>query len=201
MTLISINIINWNSRGYVDLLLNSLPIITKRFKTEVVVVDRFSDDGSFELLREVADISIQGSWNRGEARQKALELCTGDVVINHIDTDEQIQPIAALIIDQYIKTLGNYALSTNGFLIAWSWIVKPIGYGSYHRGEDLHLLEKLYEKGKLRFLKGVKPTLHVRGNQPNHVGGPTYGRYLTKKHLLEVGIDLKDFLNREARLL
>lgn len=111
---VSINIINWNSVGYVDLLIRSLPIITSRFCTEIVVVDRFSNDGSFEKLKHIADIAVQGNWNRGQARQKALELCSGDIVINHIDTDEEIQPIVAEILSAYIKKVRR-----NEFALSW----------------------------------------------------------------------------------
>jgi hypothetical protein len=130
-----------------------------------VVVDRYSNDGSFEKLKEIADITIQGDWNRGEARQKALEICTGDIVVSHIDTDEQVQPIISDILRAYIKKPRKFALSLGGCLISWKEIIKPFGYKPYHRGEDLDLLERLYEKGKLRSIKGApKPTIHIRGS-------------------------------------
>ncbi|GAH79627.1 unnamed protein product, partial [marine sediment metagenome] len=75
------------------LFLSTLPTITDNFNTELVVVDRYSKDGSHEKLKEIADIIVQGDWNRGAARQKAMELCSGDIIINHLDCDMTVEPI------------------------------------------------------------------------------------------------------------
>lgn len=52
-----------------------------------------------------------------------------------------------------------------GCLISWKEIIEPFGYKPYHRGEDFDLLERLYEKGKLRSVQGIKPVIHVCGSQ------------------------------------
>jgi glycosyltransferase involved in cell wall biosynthesis len=75
----------------IDSMLQSLPE-----DGELVIVDGGSTDGSIEKLREFEDaddrvrVFVEES-NLGEGRQIAMESCTGDAVVEHLDTDREYQ--------------------------------------------------------------------------------------------------------------
>lgn len=165
---ISLNVINWSSLPQLRLFLSTIPTITDNFNTELVVVDRYSKDGSYEKLKEIADIIVQGDWNRGAARQKAMELCSGDIIINHLDCDMTVEPICKKLIGLYTKYVKStdFALATHGFLIGWREIIMSAKYLPCHRREDLNYHDQLYKKNKLRTLYGhPKPCIHKHGKQ------------------------------------
>jgi len=156
---------------YIKLFLKSLPIITNNFNTEIIVVDRYSNDGTYELLKDIADIIVQEDSYRGQARQKAMELSHGDVLINHLDIDEEIQPLTKEIIKRYISKKRNYCLSCNGFLIGYRDLMFKAKYPNVHICEDRMFLRQLYDLNILKCLKGCsKPVLHTWGTQPKRNG-------------------------------
>ena len=72
-----------------DSIINQLPDFNENF--EMVIVDNFSTDGTWEILQEYADrysnITIfQLECKRGTGRQKAFEMTSGEYVFS-VDLD------------------------------------------------------------------------------------------------------------------
>jgi len=93
-------------------------------EVELVVVDGGSNDGSWEKLQQIADVAVQQQPCKGRQRQRALELCTGDYIIDLVDTDQQILPGLPWVVNQYLKLDPPYALNTNGCLISKKGLIK-----------------------------------------------------------------------------
>jgi len=72
---------------------------------EVVVVDNFSTDGSFEVLKEYADNGLvklsRVRCSRGRGRQIAFEESTGDYVVGHLDLDDTFKPRLGELLKEY----------------------------------------------------------------------------------------------------
>jgi glycosyltransferase involved in cell wall biosynthesis len=91
----SICITHYNEVSYVERSLkNILDQVDERF--EVVVVDNFSTDGSYEILKRFADggrIRLrQVRCSRGKGRQLAFEDSTGEYIVADMDLDDFFLP-------------------------------------------------------------------------------------------------------------
>lgn len=82
---------NYNKADALDV---SIPSMLRSLPDdgELVIVDGQSTDGSIQKLRDFEDsyervrVIVEKS-NLGEGRQIAMEKCTGDAVVEHLDTD------------------------------------------------------------------------------------------------------------------
>ena len=72
---------------------------------EIVVVDNFSGDGTYEALKEFAGSRgvkvIQKRSSRGEGRQYALEHASGEYIIANLDLDDVFQPVLGRLVRKY----------------------------------------------------------------------------------------------------
>jgi glycosyltransferase involved in cell wall biosynthesis len=72
---------------------------------EVVIVDNFSSDGTYEVLQEYSKAYhvkvVQMHSSRGEGRQKALECASGEYVIANLDLDDVFLPTLQEIVEMY----------------------------------------------------------------------------------------------------
>ncbi len=79
---ISVCIVNWNTREYLDECLRSLQEIPDEATREVIVVDNYSDDASAEMVRErhPGVLLIANHHNAGfaAANNQALEIARGE---------------------------------------------------------------------------------------------------------------------------
>ena len=93
---------------------NEAPTVRASFKSllsqldenyEVVVVDNFSKDGTYEVLREFEESSrvklIQRRCSRGLGRQLAFEHSSGAYVIANLDLDDIFLPVLDEIVASY----------------------------------------------------------------------------------------------------
>ena len=82
---LSIIIVNWNTREFLEQCLESLPITDGRISLEVIVVDNCSSDGSPEMVRQKYPRIhlIQNRENVGFARanNQALKVATGEYLL------------------------------------------------------------------------------------------------------------------------
>jgi len=118
---VSINIINYNEiqRGRFDNFWSTCHRLREiNAETEIVVVDGYSTDGSFEKLKQIADVIEQQEPCKGRQRQRALELCSGDYIIDLVDTDQIILPDFVRVVNRYLELKPPYALNTDGCMIS-----------------------------------------------------------------------------------
>jgi len=86
---------------------------------EVVVVDNFSKDGTFEILQKYKDDPriklLQRRCNRGLGRQTAFEHSSGDYVISNLDMDDIFLPTLPQFVQFYhLKCDGKVLLANAG---------------------------------------------------------------------------------------
>jgi glycosyltransferase involved in cell wall biosynthesis len=72
---------------------------------EVIIVDNFSTDGTFEVLREFEQSHkvkvIQRRCSRGLGRQTAFENASGDFIIANLDLDDVFKPVLNKLVNLY----------------------------------------------------------------------------------------------------
>lgn len=161
---VSINVINYNSAKYCKKFKKSVYEMLQNLDSsyEIVLVDKYSDDGSFECLKEMADVIKQEESNRGEARNTCLEIANADVFVDMLDTDEVAFPVLADVIDWYVEEMPDWCLATDAHMINRKDILREIGgWGNYHAGEDRLLWQKLIDTDNYRWLP-VKTAEHQK---------------------------------------
>ena len=94
----------FNEAGSVRNALDSmLPQLNDDF--EVVIVDNFSTDGTFEILREYEKSNgvklVQKHCSRGLGRQIAFEHAKGDYIIANLDLDDVFLPMLRDMLSKY----------------------------------------------------------------------------------------------------
>lgn len=101
---------------------------------EIVVLDSGSTDGTVDIARRYTDRVFETDWaGYGRQKQRALELCRGEWVLN-LDADEYIQPNLKREIDAWLGAATGHA----AFRICWVSRVfgKPVFFGAdgrYHK--------------------------------------------------------------------
>jgi glycosyltransferase involved in cell wall biosynthesis len=82
---------------------------------EVVVVDNFSEDGTFEILKEFERShrlkAIQRRCSRGLGRQIAFENSAGEYVIANLDLDDIFLPVIGEVLDTYHQNVEGELLA------------------------------------------------------------------------------------------
>jgi glycosyltransferase involved in cell wall biosynthesis len=72
---------------------------------EVIVVDNFSSDGTYEILREFERTNvikvIQRRCSRGLGRQIAFENASGEYIIANLDLDDTFMPVLDKVVAMY----------------------------------------------------------------------------------------------------
>lgn len=101
---------------------------------EIVVLDSGSNDGTQEIARRYTEKVFTADWQGyGRQKQRALEKCTGEWVIN-LDADEYIDPDLKREVDTWLDSSHRYS----AFRICWVSIIfgKPVFFGAdgrYHK--------------------------------------------------------------------
>lgn len=129
-------------------------------KFEVIVVDSFSNDGSYEILqRYTHSIHLfQKKCSRGEGRQFAFEKSSGDYIISNMDMDEVFAPVLPSVLSLYHKTcegkLLRIARPTNEWhagsisIMPRSLVVQLGGWRDLQNSEDVDMYSKAAKEGK-----------------------------------------------------
>lgn len=182
-------------------------------RTEIVIVDAGSDDGSHEILRSFAERDdrlrylIRPGFNRGEGRQEAVEAARGTHIISNYDLDQQYGDIILKILSVYqdlLNTEGAIALRTAGNLfIAPRKLLRSVGgYEPLMRGEDHELTDRLEDRGSLRYLP-VQNTRNV-SEVDRSAARRVQRAFRSSKALYRIGFDPRQivrFLYAEHPLL
>lgn len=162
--MISLNLINYQNDEYIDQFIEGYHNVFSDLNHEVILVDNYSDDGSYEKLSKIADHKVQAITTRGEARNIALMMSNNEVIVECLDTDQIPQESLKELVRWYLGTRPDFCLNTNGCMINTRDMVIDVGYGAeFQTGEDKYLWDWLIERGKLR---------HVKVNTAEHVDSP-----------------------------
>jgi len=82
---------------------------------EVVVVDNYSRDGTYEILKEFEKNNgvkvYQRRSSRGEGREYALEYASGQYIIANLDLDDTFPPLLGEIVGRYHETAEGKVLA------------------------------------------------------------------------------------------
>lgn len=104
---ISICVVNWNAKDFLDRCLNSIQKTIQELSYEVIIVDNASEDGSKEMVAEKYPrmTLIANSENRGfaTANNQALEKVSGEWVF-FLNPDTEILPHCLDRLKDYLET-------------------------------------------------------------------------------------------------
>jgi glycosyltransferase involved in cell wall biosynthesis len=172
MYLLSVCVPVYNNVKYVHNFLDKLIIALNGLDYEIVVVDGYSTDGTFELLTNYAkkyrNIRIYryrckslglNRPSRGLARQLAFKLSKGKYIIP-LEFDVFVEPEKfRLAVESYLKSPLRDKKGTN-IIIPRDLINEAGGWRDLHRAEDVDFLTRLFMKDLLVWLP-VKIGVHV----------------------------------------
>jgi glycosyltransferase involved in cell wall biosynthesis len=165
---VSVYVLTTNNRRTIEQCLKSLS-----WAQELVVVDSFSQDGTYDLCKQYADKIFQRKWTgHREQYQYAADLTTRDWIM-FVDADEEIPPELAEEIGIALKGKegdfdGYFVYRRTYYLGRW------IRYGGWYPDGEI----RLYRREKGRWEGGLHAKLVVDGkigvlrNQYHHY---TYG--------------------------
>jgi glycosyltransferase involved in cell wall biosynthesis len=144
---------HYNNISTVRRSLNSvLEQIDGRF--EIVIVDNFSNDGSYEILSEYAAKNqiklIQSRCSRGRGRQIAFENSFGDYVISGMDLDDIFKPFLIPAVKSYHETCEGKLLQFRQRTVSIAprkLIVQLGGWRDVNYGEDADLFLRAKNAG------------------------------------------------------
>jgi len=136
---------------------------------EVIVVDNFSNDGTLEYLRQLADEGkirlIVKKCNRGEGRQIALKEARGRYVIARVDVDTVHNPVFNEILKLYIEKeaeIGEFVLNAGVLVSTKDFLLKIGGWRPLQWGENYELYKRLTDMGKLYVCRIEEASKHIK---------------------------------------
>jgi glycosyltransferase involved in cell wall biosynthesis len=165
---VSVYVLTTNNRRTIEPCLKSLS-----WAEELVVVDSFSQDGSYEICKQYTNKTFQRSWTgHRDQYQYAADLTTRDWIM-FVDADEEIPPELAEEIRAEISRKAN---DTDGYFVyrRTYYLGRWIRYGGWYPDGEI----RLYRRSKGRWEGGLHAKLVVDGkigvlkNQYRHY---TYG--------------------------
>lgn len=170
-------------------------------KYEIVIVDNYSDDGTFEILLEYSRFYpirvYRYRCSRGLGRQIAFRFSRGEYVL-YADLDTIYNPqILKSIIKKYLedKTTKEKCLSIIKcpFLCPKKVIEEISGFKPLNRSEDVDLLTRLIINDLTLFLPPIKGLFY---NEPVLTGFRMLRTFMREKRYSKGFIEM---LNREIR--
>jgi len=150
---VSVYVLTFNNRRTVERCLKSLAWVE-----ELVVVDSFSTDGTYEVCRRYTDKVFQRRWTgHRDQYQYAADLTTRDWIM-FVDADEEVPPELAKEIGE---ELTGGAEGIDGFFIYRKtyYLGRWIRYGGWYPDGEIRLCRR--EKG--RWEGGLHAKIFVNG--------------------------------------
>ncbi len=150
---VSVYVLTTNNRRTIEQCLKSLSWVE-----ELVVVDSFSQDGTYEVCKQYTDKIFQKKWmGHRDQYQYAADLTTQDWIM-FVDADEEIPPELAEEIRTELSGKGRefdgyFAYRRTYYLGRW------IRYGGWYPDGEI----RLYRRGKGRWEGGLHAKLMVDG--------------------------------------
>jgi glycosyltransferase involved in cell wall biosynthesis len=150
---VSVYVLTTNNRRTIEQCLRSLS-----WAEELVVVDSFSQDGTYEICKQYTDKLFQRKWTgHRDQYQYAADLTTRDWIM-FVDADEEIPPE----LSEEIRTeLNGRAKEFDGYFVyrRTYYLGRWIRYGGWYPDGEI----RLYRKDKGRWEGGLHAKLVVDG--------------------------------------
>jgi len=150
---VSVYVLTYNNRRTIERCLKSLI-----WAEELVVVDSFSNDGTFEICQQYTDRAYQQEWrgHRGQY-QSAQDLTTRDWVM-FVDADEEVPPELEEEIREQLK---GEKKDIDGFFIyrRTFYLGRWIRYGGWYPDGEI----RLYRRDRGRWEGGLHAKVVVDG--------------------------------------
>jgi glycosyltransferase involved in cell wall biosynthesis len=150
---VSVYVLTSNNRRTIEPCLKSLA-----WAEELVVVDSYSQDGTFEICQHYTDKTYQKKWEGHRAQyQHAADLTTREWVM-FVDADEEV-PLE--LVEEIRTVLRKEASLFDGFFVCRRtyYLGKWIRYGGWYPDGEI----RLYRKDKGRWEGGLHAKVVVEG--------------------------------------
>jgi glycosyltransferase involved in cell wall biosynthesis len=150
---VSVYVLTSNNRRTIERCLNSL-----YWAEELVIVDSFSNDGTYEICQRYTDKVFQREWKgHCDQYQYAADLTTKDWIM-FVDADEEISPE---LVEEIRMELARGARGLDGFIVyrRTYYLGKWIQHGGWYPDYEI----RLYRKEKGRWEGGLHAKVVVNG--------------------------------------
>jgi glycosyltransferase involved in cell wall biosynthesis len=150
---ISLYVLTANNHRTIERCLKSLS-----WAEELVVVDSFSQDGTYEICKQYTDKIFQRKWTgHRDQYQYAADLTTRDWIM-FVDADEEIPPELA---EEIQAELNGRAKDLNGYFVyrRTYYLGRWIRYGGWYPDGEI----RLYRRDKGKWEGGLHAKLVVDG--------------------------------------
>jgi len=150
---VSVYILTYNNRRTIEACLQSLD-----WAEELIVVDSFSTDGTYEVCRRYTPKACQRQWpGHREQYQFAADLTTREWIM-FVDADEVVPPE---LVEEIRKELEGGTDGTDAFFVYRQtyYLGRWIRYGGWYPDGEI----RLYRKGKGRWEGGLHAKIAVEG--------------------------------------
>ena len=161
--LISVYTTVYNNAPYVEKSIKSIVYNLKDLSYEIVVVDNYSTDGTYEKLLELSKrypIRVyRFRSTRGLGRYIAARLSRGKYLV-YVDLDCIYTEMLRKIIEIHLRSSHRDSKCLS-VLICPRHIIVREGYKNLNRSEDVELSARLSKKGLLYILPRLKPLMRL----------------------------------------
>jgi len=150
---VSVYVLTYNNRRTIERCLNSL-----HWAEELVIVDSFSTDGTYETCQRYTDKIFRREWKgHGNQYQYAADLTKNDWIM-FVDADEEIPPELA---EEIQTELARGARGLDGFIVyrRTYYLGRWIRYGGWYPDYEI----RLYRRDKGRWEGGLHAKVVLNG--------------------------------------
>jgi glycosyltransferase involved in cell wall biosynthesis len=150
---VSVYVLTYNNRRTIERCLESL-----RWAEELVIVDSFSTDRTYELCQQYTDKAYQQEWKgHRDQYQFAANLTTKDWIM-FVDADEEVPPE---LVGEIRTELSRKPNAFDGFFVyrRTYYLGKWIRYGGWYPDGEI----RLYRRDKGRWEGGLHAKVVVNG--------------------------------------
>lgn len=165
------------------------------FPYEIVIVDNYSTDGSYEELlklmkRGLPLLIFRKHCSRGTGRHIAAKLARGELLV-YIDFDCVYTPILRLMIEEVVKIHKAIGLA----IIPRDVYTKLRGFKDFNRAEDIDLWARMHSRGLCSYVPPLKVWIRSEYELPRYPSFLRELRYMKGlKHLKRF------FINRMSQV-
>ncbi len=159
-------------RESLNSLMNSLEY--KNIDYEIVVVDNYSTDGTWNILKEFKEkyprkIKIfRSRSSRGKGRDIALKYTNGDLVF-YVDFDCVFDKLLGILVDKLRRIISRNEIWNNGFTHRDTMINIIGGWKDLNFGEDWEMYARAITRGiKSKWVTIIPPFINVKYSKLRH---------------------------------